>query len=75
MEGQQPQPGSPFPGWEPPIYDYRLIVGDLQEPALPGQRLRRPGTMNGCAPLHAGHETAAQRYSARLLQAGYEPER
>ncbi|XP_039376189.1 inosine-5'-monophosphate dehydrogenase 1 isoform X1 [Mauremys reevesii] len=30
--------------------------------------------MNGCAPLHAGHETAAQRYSARLLQAGYEPE-
>lgn len=24
---------------------------------------------------HPGHETAAQRYSARLLQAGYEPER
>uniref|UniRef100_A0A7N5P5Q4 Uncharacterized protein n=1 Tax=Ailuropoda melanoleuca TaxID=9646 RepID=A0A7N5P5Q4_AILME len=23
---------------------------------------------------HPGHETAAQRYSARLLQAGYEPE-
>uniref|UniRef100_A0A8C8ZEB9 Uncharacterized protein n=1 Tax=Prolemur simus TaxID=1328070 RepID=A0A8C8ZEB9_PROSS len=24
---------------------------------------------------HSGHETAAQRYIARLLQAGYEPER
>lgn len=24
---------------------------------------------------HPAHETAAQRYNARLLQAGYEPER
>ncbi|XP_077791652.1 inosine-5'-monophosphate dehydrogenase 1 isoform X4 [Podarcis muralis] len=58
-----------------PHYDYSRIVGPLREPAAPGQRTRRPGVpANGCAPIYAGHETAAQRYNARLLQAGYEPE-
>ncbi|XP_070610712.1 inosine-5'-monophosphate dehydrogenase 1 isoform X2 [Erythrolamprus reginae] len=52
-------------------YDYSLIVGPLQEPGSPGTpRLGSPG----CAPLHTGHRTAAQRYNARLWQAGLEPE-
>ncbi|XP_034285966.1 inosine-5'-monophosphate dehydrogenase 1 isoform X3 [Pantherophis guttatus] len=52
-------------------YDYSLIVGPLQEPASP----RTPRFDSaGCAPLHTGHRTAAQRYNARLCQAGLEPE-
>ncbi|XP_032076695.1 inosine-5'-monophosphate dehydrogenase 1 isoform X2 [Thamnophis elegans] len=52
-------------------YDYSLIVGPLQEPASP----RTPSLDSaGCAPLHTGHRTAAQRYNARLCQAGLEPE-
>ncbi|XP_068595150.1 inosine-5'-monophosphate dehydrogenase 1a isoform X1 [Brachionichthys hirsutus] len=57
--------------------DYRTIVGDM-EPAQPrisnrdGQQPHPYG-----AHLHSmphGHETAAQRYSATRIQAGYEPE-
>ncbi|KAL8222614.1 UNVERIFIED_CONTAM: hypothetical protein K2H54_077625 [Gekko kuhli] len=68
--------GPASPGCGATCYDYSLIVGPLLEPAQPGQRTRRPGgAPNGCASsTHAGHETAAQRYNARLLQAGYEPE-
>lgn len=59
--------------------DYRRIVGDM-EPARPRMSLRDsdhhfhgPFTHNT---LHGhGHETAAQRYSAIRIQAGYEPER
>ncbi|XP_013931535.1 PREDICTED: inosine-5'-monophosphate dehydrogenase 1 [Thamnophis sirtalis] len=52
-------------------YDYSLIVGPLQEPASP----RTPSLDSaGCAPFHTGHRTAAQRYNARLCQAGLEPE-
>ncbi|XP_039189313.1 inosine-5'-monophosphate dehydrogenase 1 isoform X2 [Crotalus tigris] len=52
-------------------YDYSLIVGPMQEPASP----RTPRLDSaGCAPLHTGHRTAAQRYNARLCQAGLEPE-
>ncbi|XP_058046852.1 inosine-5'-monophosphate dehydrogenase 1 isoform X7 [Ahaetulla prasina] len=52
-------------------YDYSLIVGPLQEPASP----RTPRLdSSGCVPLHTGHRTAAQRYNARLCQAGLEPE-
>ncbi|XP_016311947.1 inosine-5'-monophosphate dehydrogenase 1a isoform X2 [Sinocyclocheilus anshuiensis] len=58
--------------------DYRRIVGDM-EPARPRMSLRDsdhhfhgPFTHNT---LHGhGHETAAQRYSATRIQAGYEPE-
>ncbi|XP_057203777.1 inosine-5'-monophosphate dehydrogenase 1a isoform X2 [Triplophysa rosa] len=62
--------------------DYRRIVGDM-EPARPRVLLRDsdhhfqgPFTHNA---LHGnghghGHETAAQRYSATRIQAGYEPE-
>uniref|UniRef100_A0ACB8FL60 Uncharacterized protein n=1 Tax=Sphaerodactylus townsendi TaxID=933632 RepID=A0ACB8FL60_9SAUR len=68
MEGPEAPGGGP-------VYDYSPIVGPLPEPG--GQRARRPGgAPNGCAAWpHAGHETAAQRCNARLLQAGYEPER
>ncbi|KAJ1162657.1 hypothetical protein NDU88_003124 [Pleurodeles waltl] len=59
------------------LYDYRLIVGDVQEPpplSPPPQRC--VPALNCCSPLHPhGHETAAQRYIATRLQAGYEPER
>ncbi|XP_069085468.1 inosine-5'-monophosphate dehydrogenase 1 isoform X1 [Pleurodeles waltl] len=58
------------------LYDYRLIVGDVQEPpplSPPPQRC--VPALNCCSPLHPhGHETAAQRYIATRLQAGYEPE-
>lgn len=62
------------------LIDYRRIVGDM-EPARP-----RPSNRDGEQPhpyggyahpvLHGhGYETAAQRYSATRIQAGYEPER
>lgn len=61
--------------------DYRRIVGDT-EPARPWLSSRDPehnlhGTFSHNPPHgHGhGHETAAQRYSATRLQAGYEPER
>uniref|UniRef100_A0AAX7TNG9 Inosine-5'-monophosphate dehydrogenase n=1 Tax=Astatotilapia calliptera TaxID=8154 RepID=A0AAX7TNG9_ASTCA len=61
------------------LIDYRRIVGDM-EPARP-----RPSNRDGEQPhpyggyahpvLHGhGYETAAQRYSATRIQAGYEPE-
>ncbi|KAI2547775.1 IMPDH1 isoform 6 [Pan troglodytes] len=49
------------------------MEGPLTPPPLQGggaAAVPEPG-----ARQHPGHETAAQRYSARLLQAGYEPER
>ncbi|MEQ2189627.1 hypothetical protein GOODEAATRI_027143 [Goodea atripinnis] len=61
--------------------DYRRIVGDM-EPARP-----RVSNRDGEQSQHSflahphpgsyghGHETAAQRYSATRIQAGYEPER
>lgn len=63
--------------------DYRRIVGDT-EPARPWLSPRDPehhfhGPFSHKAPHghgHGhGHETAAQRYSATRIQAGYEPER
>ncbi|XP_058841829.1 inosine-5'-monophosphate dehydrogenase 1b isoform X2 [Acipenser ruthenus] len=63
---------------EPYQIDYRRIVGDT-EPA----KYRLPPRENDHhfhgTPLHGhphghGHETAAQRYSATRIQAGYEPE-
>ncbi|XP_056107144.1 inosine-5'-monophosphate dehydrogenase 1a isoform X2 [Rhinichthys klamathensis goyatoka] len=58
--------------------DYRRIVGDM-EPARPRMSLRDSehhfhglfthNTLHG-----HGHETAAQRYNATRIQAGYEPE-
>uniref|UniRef100_A0A2I2ZGS9 Inosine-5'-monophosphate dehydrogenase n=1 Tax=Gorilla gorilla gorilla TaxID=9595 RepID=A0A2I2ZGS9_GORGO len=48
------------------------MEGPLTPPPLQGggaAAVPEPG-----ARQHSGHETAAQRYSARLLQAGYEPE-
>ncbi|KAM3927488.1 inosine-5'-monophosphate dehydrogenase 1 isoform 1-T1 [Leptodactylus fuscus] len=61
------------------LYDYRLIVGDVKEPPMsPSHSSQRRSLLNGCAPVQGGHlhghETAAQRYSATRLQAGYEPE-
>lgn len=57
----------------------------MEEPrALPAGSALLPVPLQGSgtadvpepgARQHPGHETAAQRYSARLLQAGYEPER
>uniref|UniRef100_A0A672NRX6 Inosine-5'-monophosphate dehydrogenase n=1 Tax=Sinocyclocheilus grahami TaxID=75366 RepID=A0A672NRX6_SINGR len=62
--------------------DYRRIVGDM-EPARPQMSLRDSdhhfygpftfNTLHGHGHGH-GHETAAQRYSATRIQAGYEPE-
>ncbi|XP_055011576.1 inosine-5'-monophosphate dehydrogenase 1a isoform X1 [Boleophthalmus pectinirostris] len=59
--------------------DYRRIVGDT-EPARPrimnreGEQPHPYGAF-GHSPAHShGHETAAQRYSATRIQAGYEPE-
>lgn len=60
--------------------DYRRIVGDM-EPARPRVANRegeQPHTFGAYAhptPHGHGHETAAQRYSATRIQAGYEPER
>ncbi|XP_048024709.1 inosine-5'-monophosphate dehydrogenase 1a isoform X2 [Megalobrama amblycephala] len=60
--------------------DYRRIVGDM-EPARPRLSLRDsdhhfhgPFTHNALHGHGHGHETAAQRYSATRIQAGYEPE-
>ncbi|XP_016319507.1 inosine-5'-monophosphate dehydrogenase 1a-like isoform X1 [Sinocyclocheilus anshuiensis] len=60
--------------------DYRRIVGDM-EPARPQMSLRDsdhhfygPFTHNTLYGHGHGHETAAQRYSATRIQAGYEPE-
>ena len=59
--------------------DYRRIVGDM-EPARPRLSIREGEQPHPCGayahPPHGhGHETAAQRYSATRIQAGYEPER
>ncbi|CAL8296768.1 unnamed protein product [Boreogadus saida] len=62
--------------------DYRRIVGDT-EPARPRLSPRdgeQPAPPYGpyahhTSPHSIGHETAAQRYSATRIQAGYEPER
>lgn len=60
--------------------DYRRIVGDM-EPARPRTSNRdgeQPHPFGAYAhPMSHGHghETAAQRYSATRIQAGYEPER
>ncbi|KAG7454297.1 hypothetical protein MATL_G00258200 [Megalops atlanticus] len=59
--------------------DYRRIVGDT-EPARPRLSPREGehhfhGSLVHGNPHGHGHETAAQRYSATRIQAGYEPER
>lgn len=60
--------------------DYRRIVGDM-EPARPristreGEQPPPFGPYTHPMPHGHGHETAAQRYSATRIQAGYEPER
>lgn len=60
--------------------DYRRIVGDM-EPARPrisnrdGEQPHPFGAYVHPTPHGHGHETAAQRYSATRIQAGYEPER
>lgn len=60
--------------------DYRRIVGDM-EPARPrisnrdGDQPHPYGAYVHPMPHGHGHETAAQRYSATRIQAGYEPER
>lgn len=57
--------------------DYRRIVGDT-EPARPRLSPREgEHHFHGAlvSPHGHGHETAAQRYSATRIQAGYEPER
>ncbi|XP_029698118.1 inosine-5'-monophosphate dehydrogenase 1a isoform X1 [Takifugu rubripes] len=59
--------------------DYRRIVGDT-EPARPrisnreGEQPHPFGAYAHPMPHGHGHETAAQRYSATRIQAGYEPE-
>uniref|UniRef100_A0A4W6DMW1 Inosine-5'-monophosphate dehydrogenase n=1 Tax=Lates calcarifer TaxID=8187 RepID=A0A4W6DMW1_LATCA len=59
--------------------DYRRIVGDM-EPARPrisnrdGEQPHSYGAYAHPTPHGHGHETAAQRYSATRIQAGYEPE-
>uniref|UniRef100_A0AAQ5ZYS5 Inosine-5'-monophosphate dehydrogenase n=1 Tax=Amphiprion ocellaris TaxID=80972 RepID=A0AAQ5ZYS5_AMPOC len=59
--------------------DYRRIVGDM-EPARPrisnrdGEQPHPYGAFAHPTPHGHGHETAAQRYSATRIQAGYEPE-
>uniref|UniRef100_W5NES6 Inosine-5'-monophosphate dehydrogenase n=1 Tax=Lepisosteus oculatus TaxID=7918 RepID=W5NES6_LEPOC len=63
---------------EPYQIDYRRIVGDT-EPAKPRLSPRENDHHFHGSPLHGnphghGHETAAQRYSATRIQAGYEPE-
>lgn len=60
--------------------DYRRIVGDM-EPARPrilnkdGEQPHPYGAYAHPLQHGHGHETAAQRYSATRIQAGYEPER
>lgn len=58
--------------------DYRRIVGDT-EPAWPFASNRGGDPSHPCVtyahPTSHGHETAAQRYSATRIQAGYGPER
>ncbi|XP_077592429.1 inosine-5'-monophosphate dehydrogenase 1b-like isoform X2 [Stigmatopora nigra] len=60
--------------------DYRRIVGDAEPawPQLPGRdggEQPQPSGTHGHSATHShGHETAAQRYSATRIQAGYEPE-
>ncbi|XP_024912126.1 inosine-5'-monophosphate dehydrogenase 1a-like [Cynoglossus semilaevis] len=60
--------------------DYRRIVGDM-EPARPrilnrdGEQPHAFGAYAHPSPHGHGHETAAQRYSATRIQAGFEPER
>ncbi|MBN3295279.1 IMDH1 dehydrogenase, partial [Amia calva] len=63
---------------EPYQIDYRRIVGDT-EPAKPRLSPRDNDHHFHGPPLFVyphghGHETAAQRYSATRIQAGYEPE-
>ncbi|XP_051786245.1 inosine-5'-monophosphate dehydrogenase 1b isoform X3 [Erpetoichthys calabaricus] len=63
---------------EPYQIDYRRIVGDT-EPAKFRLSTRESEHHFHGSPLHGhlhghGHETAAQRYSATRIQAGYEPE-
>ncbi|KAJ3596095.1 hypothetical protein NHX12_002504, partial [Muraenolepis orangiensis] len=61
--------------------DYRRIVGDT-EPAPARLSVRDTdqqgthtyGPYTHTSPHSHGHETAAQRYSATRIQAGYEPE-
>ncbi|XP_077371829.1 inosine-5'-monophosphate dehydrogenase 1a isoform X4 [Festucalex cinctus] len=59
--------------------DYRRIVGDM-EPAWPrlpsrdGEQYHLYGTYAHYTTHSHGHETAAQRYSATRIHAGYEPE-
>uniref|UniRef100_A0A8C7XNS5 Inosine-5'-monophosphate dehydrogenase n=1 Tax=Oryzias sinensis TaxID=183150 RepID=A0A8C7XNS5_9TELE len=57
--------------------DYRRIVGDT-EPAWPFASNRGGDPSHPCVtyahPTAHGHETAAQRYSATRIQAGYGPE-
>uniref|UniRef100_A0A3Q0T555 Uncharacterized protein n=1 Tax=Amphilophus citrinellus TaxID=61819 RepID=A0A3Q0T555_AMPCI len=62
------------------LIDYRRIVGDM-EPARPrptnrdGEQPHPYGAYAHPVPHGHGYETAAQRYSATRIQAGYEPER
>lgn len=60
--------------------DYRRIVGDMEpaRPRIPNRDGEPPNSYGAFAqpsPHGHGHETAAQRYSATRIQAGYEPER
>uniref|UniRef100_A0A8C6P543 Inosine-5'-monophosphate dehydrogenase n=1 Tax=Nothobranchius furzeri TaxID=105023 RepID=A0A8C6P543_NOTFU len=59
--------------------DYRRIVGDMEpaRPCVPNRDGEQPLPFLGHAHPSShghGHETAAQRYSATRIQAGYEPE-
>uniref|UniRef100_A0A672GTS5 Uncharacterized protein n=1 Tax=Salarias fasciatus TaxID=181472 RepID=A0A672GTS5_SALFA len=60
--------------------DYRRIVGDTEpaRPRISSREAEQPHPYGAFAHPTAhghGHETAAQRYSATRIQAGYEPER
>lgn len=74
MDGQN---YSGFNSSERDLYqiDYRTIVGEMEltrptrDPLPPGM-----GSLSGYHHGH-GHETAAQRYTATRIQAGFEPER
>lgn len=61
--------------------DYRRIVGDTEparqwlSPRDPEHHFHGPFSHNTPHGHGHGHETAAQRYSATRIQAGYEPER
>nr|XP_020468761.1 inosine-5'-monophosphate dehydrogenase 1b-like isoform X2 [Monopterus albus] len=59
--------------------DYRRIVGDMKPARLciSNRDGEQPRPYESCAhpmPYGHGHETAAQRYTATRIQAGYEPE-